>query len=323
MTKLMLNYGRMRPTPEHLERLARLGDDVELVLPDSREDVVAAAVDADAFLGHSNLRIALPVARNLRWIQSLVAGVDSMASPALFDRAPIVTRCPIFSDIIALHAVTMAYSIVRRIPEMARMQTQGISRRPPGLLPVPRTAMILGLGEIGMQIAGILRPLGVIVRGVATAHSDEKASAVDALLVGEAWRAYLPETDLLFVTLPSTKETANMVDASVLGALPEHAVLVNVGRGQTVDTTALIAALDAGQLGGAALDVVEPAPRSADDPLWRTPRLLLTPHMASFIPERQARTERFVEDQVRRFLNDEPLLYQVDLDRLQAESTRT
>ncbi len=322
MTKLLLNYGRMTPTPDHLERLAALDDGLVLVLPDSREDVAAAAVDADVFLGHSNLRVALPVARRVQWIQSLVAGVDSMASPALFDRAPIVTRCPIFSDIIAMHAVTMAYSVVRRIPEVALTQAQGVSRRPPALLPVPRTALILGLGEIGLQIAAILRGLGVLVRGVATTHSDQKAAAVDALLLGETWRDKLPETDLCFVTLPSTRETAHLVDASVLAALPPHAVLVNVGRGQTVDTAALVAALNEGKLGGAALDVVDPQPRSADDPLWRTPRLLLTPHMASFMPERQARIERFVEDQVRRFLDDKPLLYPVDLERLQAETTR-
>ena len=114
-----------------------------------------------------------------------------------------------------------------------------------------------------------------------------------------------------------------MIDAAALAALPRHGVLVNVGRGGTVDTAALVRALEAREIGGAALDVIEPGPDGREDPLWQTPHLLLTPHMASFTPGRQERTERFVEEQVARFVRGEPLLYAVDLQRLELETTQS
>lgn len=323
MTRFLLMYGRMQPTAGHLARLSALGDDLQFTVAGSREEALAHAPTADVFLGHSTLRQALPLAPRLAWVQALVAGVESMASPALFAQAPIFTRCPIFSDVIAMHAVTMAYAVIRRLPDVAQAQARGGARRPPALLPAPQTALILGLGMIGLEIAAILRSLGLAVSGTATTSSAAKEAAVDTLYLGDDWRAALPHSDLCFVTLPATTETVGLIDTAVLGALPRHAVLVNVGRGQTVDTAALVAALTAGELGGAALDVVDPGPDGRDDPLWTTPHLLITPHMASFTPDRQARIERFVEEQVARFIAGNPLLYPVDLARLQEESTRS
>ncbi len=322
MTKFLLVYGKMQPTRDHLDRLVALDDGVELAVAENQADAVAHAADADLFLGHRYLQRTLPAAKKVVWIQSLLAGVDHLATPALFLRNPQVTRCPIFSDVIAVHAVTMAYSLVRRLPEAARQQAQGIWRLPADLLPMPTRALILGLGAIGREIARILRALGVFVRGVAKSWSAEKAAAVDEFVPTANWRSPLSDSDLCFVALPATKETSNMIDRQALAVLPRHAVLVNVGRGQVVDTEALVETLAAGQLGGAALDVIEPKPAGPDDPVWQTPRLLITPHMASFTPQRQERVERFVEEQVARFLQGEPLLYPVDLAQLRRESTR-
>lgn len=322
MGSLLLMYGRMQPTAAHLARLAAIEARLDVVVAASRDEAVAAAPGADVFIGHSYLRHALPAAPRVRWVQSLLAGVEGLASPALFAQRPLLTRCPIFSDVIAMHAVTMAYAVVRRLPEVAQAQARGLSRRPPALLPTPRTALVLGLGMIGLEIARMLRALGLQVTGVATTSSAEKDAAVDRFVAAGDWRAALPGSDLCFVTLPATTETEGMMDAAALRALPDHAVLINVGRGQTVDTAALVAALGAGELGGAALDVIDPSPNGHDDPLWQTPHLLITPHMASFTPGRQERIEAFVEEQVRRFATGDPLLYPVDLDRLQEESLR-
>jgi phosphoglycerate dehydrogenase-like enzyme len=319
MKKLLLMYGRSRPSQEHLGRLADLGP--EVVVARTRETALAHCVGADAFIGTRYLQECLPGADNLQWVQSLVAGVNNLAGPALFEKAPVVTRAPIFSDVIAMHAVSLAFAVIRRLPEAARMQEEEAWKRAPvELLPAPETALIMGLGMIGRKIAAILKNLGIYVWAMDRSRTAEKENAVDQLIIDDSWREVLPDSDLCFVTLPLTKETTQLVDLSLLRALPRHAVLVNVSRGKLVDTQALVKLLEAGELGGAALDVTDPQPPPEGHPLWHTPRLLITPHMASFTPQRQERIERFVEAQVQRFMNGEPLLYGVDLQQLEADA---
>jgi phosphoglycerate dehydrogenase-like enzyme len=215
----------------------------------------------------------------------------------------------------------MAYAVIRRLPEAARMQEQGVWKAPAGPLPAPQTALILGLGMIGREIAAILRNLGLTVRAMDRSRTAEKESTVGELITDDTWHKVLPDIDLCFVTLPLTKETTQLVDLPMLQALPRHAVLVNVSRGKIVDTQALMQMLESGELGGAALDVTDPQPPPEGHPLWRTPRLLITPHMASFTPQRRERLERFIEEQVERFINKEPLLYAVDLTQLNEQAT--
>ena len=319
MIKLLMMYGRSRPTEEHLQRLADLGSAV--VVARSEETASAHCIEADAFIGTRYLHQCLPIAENLRWVQSLVAGVNNLASPALLRKAPIVTRAPIFSDVIAMHAVSMAFAVIRRLPEAARLQEEKAWKRAPvTLLPAPKTGLILGLGMIGREIAAILKSLGLYVRAMDRSRTAEKESVVDELIIDDSWREVLPDSDLCFVTLPLTKETNQLVDLPVLQALPPHAVLVNVSRGKLVDTQALEYVLRKGELGGAALDVTDPQPLPDGHSLWHTPRLLITPHIASFTAQRQERVEHFVEAQVRRFINGEPLLYGVDLQKLKEEA---
>ncbi|MFN2191323.1 MAG: D-2-hydroxyacid dehydrogenase [Candidatus Promineifilaceae bacterium] len=319
MKKLLLMYGRSRPSQEHLQRLADLGP--EVVVASTKVIALAQCAEADAFIGTRYLQPCLPEADNLHWVQSLVAGVNNLASPVLFEKASVVTRAPIFSDVIAIHAVSMAFAVIRRLPEAARMQEKEAWKRAyVELLPAPKTALILGLGMIGREIAAILKNLGIYVRAMDRSRTAEKENAVDQLITDDSWRKVLPDSDLCFVTLPLTKETTQLVDLPLLHALPRHAVLVNVSRGKLVDTQALMQLLEAGELGGAALDVTDPQPPPEGHPLWHTPRLLITPHMASFTPQRQERIERFVEAQVQRFMNGEPLLYGVDLQQLEADA---
>ena len=319
MTKLLLMYGRFRPSEEHLLRLNEMG--AEVVVARTKDTAVEHASTADAFIGTHYLCQCLPEADNLQWVQSLVAGVNRLAGPELLRKKPVVTRAPIFADVIAMHAVSLAYAVIRRLPEAARLQEQSVWKAPAGLLPTPQTALILGLGMIGQEIAKILKNLGLSVRAMDRSRTVEKEQVVDHLITDESWRDVLPDSDLCFVTLPLTKETTQLVDLPVLQALPRHAVLVNVSRGKIVDTQALMQLLESGELGGAAIDVTDPQPPPEGHPLWHTPRLLITPHMASFTPQRRVRLEHFIEAQVKRFINDEPLLYAVDLGQLNEQAT--
>jgi phosphoglycerate dehydrogenase-like enzyme len=175
--------------------------------------------------------------------------------------------------------------------------------------------MIFGMGSVGTALARILRRHGLTVLGVVRRPSPEAEVVCDQLLGPSNWRQHLHRADLCFNALPLTRSTANLIDEGVLKALPKHAVLVDVARGGIVDTNALATVLADGHLGGAALDVLDRIPQSPSDPIWTTPRLLITPKVSVFHPERQSKLEAFVESQVKRYLAGEQLLHIVDTER--------
>lgn len=310
MNKLLVMYSNGQPSLAHIERLRRVQQDVSVVVADSEEIAVRHAADTDIILGHRYLRQTLPHVRRLKWVQSTAAGPHHLLSSDLRRVNPILTRCTAFSDVIAWHAFTLALSLVRRIPEAVKAQQQGVwAHSRFNMLPFPQTAMVFGVGCVGRELAMILRRNGLSVLGVTRKYSPEADAVCDELFCGHnSWFEHLHRADLCFITLPLTKNTSHFFNEAILRALPQHAVLVNVGRGGVVDTDALVSILQEGHLGGAALDVVDPVPSSSSDPVWSAPRLLITPKVAVFHPEHQKKLEAFIENQVIRYLNGETLL---------------
>ena len=120
----------------------------------------------------------------------------------------------------------------------------------------------------------------------------------------------LPDAEILVNILPLTSETTGLLDARRLGLLPDGALVVNAGRGRTIDTAALIEELRTGRI-RAALDVTDPEPLPSDHPLWELPNVLITPHMAGDSPASIARSLELVGDQIRRFAAGKPLINEV------------
>jgi phosphoglycerate dehydrogenase-like enzyme len=164
-------------------------------------------------------------------------------------------------------------------------------------------AVILGFGSIGSAVAARLRPFGVDIVGVARARRDGVLGLED---LDEA----LPAADILIDLLPLGAETAGLLDARRLGLLPPGALLVNAGRGATVDTAALVDALRSGRL-RASLDVTDPEPLPPNHPLWRLPNVLISPHVAGESRRSLARAYALAGDQIRRFAAGERLENQV------------
>ena len=163
--------------------------------------------------------------------------------------------------------------------------------------------MILGLGSIGAAIADRLRPFGVEVIGVARSR---RATSLGP----DELDAVLGTAEILVNILPLTSETRGLIDARRLGLLRDGALVVNAGRGPTMETDALVEELRSGRL-RAALDVTDPEPLPADHPLWSTPGVIITPHMAGDSPGSTTRAFALVGDQIRRFAAGEPLINQV------------
>lgn len=307
---LLVTYGLFEPTDRHVQNLQSLFG--EVVVGRTEREAIVAAPQAEVILGHRFLRQCLPAASKLRWVQSSAGGVDRLPLAELRERGIQLTRVTHAAPTIARHAVTLAWAIQRRLPEAVQQQAAKVWEKHFQWLPEPRRALVFGTGTIGCAIAQLLQRDGLHVTGIKRRVEQEAPPGFDRVLPLSAAHDALPEADWCFGALPRNPDTEHWFNARTLALLPAHATFVNIGRGETVVTADLCQALRAGHLGGAALDVIEPTPER-DDAVWDTPRLLLTPHIASHSHERQERLERFVEEQVARFRRGEPLLDVVDL----------
>jgi phosphoglycerate dehydrogenase-like enzyme len=202
----------------------------------------------------------------------------------------------------------MAIAGLRRFPERVRATSWG---RQAGVSLYDGRVTILGAGGITECLVDLLRPMRTEVTIVRRDGSTSFPGAARTVGVGDL-HAALPGADVVFLALALTPETERIIGATELALLEPHAWLVNVARGRHVDTDALVAALDAGTIGGAALDVTEPEPLPDGHPLWSLPNVLITPHTANTqemaVPLLAAR----ITENVRRFANGEELVGPVD-----------
>jgi phosphoglycerate dehydrogenase-like enzyme len=237
----------------------------------------------------------------LRVVQTLSAGVDGI----LGDIPDGVALC----DARGVHDISVSEWVVaailamqRELPVYVRDQANCTWK------PAERSArevhgmrvLILGHGSIGQAVARRLQPFGATVTGIAL-HPRQDARGIEDL------DALLPDADALVVLLPLTDRTRGIIDARYIERMKPGALLVNAGRGGVADTQAIAAAVQRGRI-RAALDVVDPEPLPAEHPLWRAGEVLLTPHIAGTTDGFLDRAWRFVGEQVRRYIDGEPLL---------------
>ena len=307
-------YSLAPPSREHLERLQTLSPGLEVVVAANEAHALDAAADAEVILGHRYLRQCLPLARCLKWVQSSAGGIDRLPLADLAERGVILSRSTLDSDTVAAHALALAWSVSRGLPQAYRQQQVGTWDQRLALTRLPETAIVIGLGAVGTAIAKRLKAQGITVLcGKRSKPAADPASPCAEIFCNGAWRSALPRVDWCFLALVHTPETTKIFDETALRALPPHAVLVNVGRGETLDTDALQRVLLEGHLAGVALDVFESGPLPTGHPLWHAPRTLITPHVASHHPGRIERIERYFEEQLSRYLSGQPLKDLVEL----------
>jgi phosphoglycerate dehydrogenase-like enzyme len=244
---------------------------------------------------------ALPDA--VRWVQLPSAGVERWLERIDGDRQ-WTSAAPAFGRPVAEHALALMLAGVRRLHEFARARTW--TRPPIGEL-ARSTVAIVGTGQIGRALIELLEPLGVEALPLTRRG---RAGTLPVERLGEV----LPRAHFVVIAAPATPATRHLIGAQELAAMREDAWLVNVSRGALVDTDALVAALEAGSIAGAALDVTDPEPLPDGHPLWSQPRALITAHVAN--PDATLRRDlaELVGEQVRRLAAGEPLLSPVDRD---------
>ena len=258
-------------------------------------------------------------AAKLRWFCSPFAGVDPFLRPGVFASPDVMlsNSSGAYGVTIAEHVVMTALEMLRRQAEYAeivrkREWTRNLTVRS---LKDSRITM-MGTGDIGCEITRRMRAFGP--RSIMGFNRGGKnpENLFDRIVTERALEDVLPETDLLIMALPATEETRCILNRDRIALLPDHALIVNVGRGSALDQRALEKELRAGRL-CAALDVFETEPIPADDSLWDCPNLLITPHTAGNMTlayTRRRITELFLED-FDNYCAGRPLLRRVDLKK--------
>ena len=273
-----------------------------------RVEVVLGRIEPDAVAALSSLR----------WVQSWSAGVDWLteADADLPPGLTVTSASGVHPVPIAEHVFAVVLALARGLPAHLRAQDRGVwgAEVPGGVFELAgRRLVLLGVGEIGARIARLADAFGVFVTAVRHHPEAGDVEGVARTVGTDALLDVLPHADLVVVTLPLTDATRGLVGAGALAALPAHTVVVNVGRGGVVDQAALVAALQNGRLGGAALDVFETEPLPPDSPLWAMENVVVTPHAAGHTPHYASRALGIFLDNLGRYRRGEPLEHAVDL----------
>lgn len=248
----------------------------------------------------------------LRWIQNSGAGIDHLLADPSIPSEVILTRADgEFGYWMARYVLAHLLQDAQRLEECRAAQAQQIWN--PRLIPEDlwrERALVLGFGRIGRRIGGALRAIGMEVTGIVrTPRPDPEFPLVTAADLP----ALLSEARLLVLAAPSLPSTRRLVDGPLLAHGTEKLLLINVGRGDLLDTEALLPALDRGTVGRAVLDVFPEEPLGKESPLWSHPRVTVTPHHSGPSTPRAMLPD--ILDNLRRFAEDRPIEGGIDRER--------
>jgi phosphoglycerate dehydrogenase-like enzyme len=303
-------------TRQWAKRLSDAVPGVRLIVAEDVEAAAAAIPGADAAFGTLPPEL-LAKAQRLRWLQAPQAAPPAgYYYPELVAHSLTVTNFrEIYNDHISAHVLAFVLAFARGLHVFIPQQLRREWKKPPadrGVVALPEsTALIVGLGGIGAETARLLSAFGVRVLAVDARRTD-KPEPVAELLPPEALDALLPRADFVILTVPHTPATEGFFNRAKFRLMKPSAFFINIGRGMTTKLDDLVAALNAGEIAGAALDVYEQEPLPADHPLWGMPNVLLTPHMAGYGPHLDERRFQIIEANCKAFADGRPLRNVVD-----------
>ncbi len=280
------------PVPEDaIRRIASACDVRSLRWPPSRAELIGALADAEGLLLSNQTPVTadiLEAAPRLRVISGFGVGYDLFDVGAATRRGIAVCNTPdVLTDAVADLTLALLLALARRLFDNAAYAREGW----PARLPPPplgwdlrgKTLGIVGMGRIGRAVAGRARAFGMRIRWF-----DTRADAGDPAERAPSLESLLAEADAVTLHVDLNPSTAGIIGERELAQMKPTAVLVNTSRGAVVDQAALVAALRAGRIAGAALDVLETEPPPPDDPVLRAPNLILLPHVGSATAETRA-----------------------------------
>ena len=306
------------PFVEMAKPLAATFPNIRFAAAATPQEALGQVADADAIFGAMNPAI-LKAQKKLRWVQIHSAGAETYLFPEFVASDITLTNCKIVQGPnIADHAMALLLAITRNLnvtipkqktEEWLRGDLAGRAVELTG-----KTAVIIGLGGIGTQIAQRAHAFGMRVLAV-----DPKdipiTNVVEKVVTPDRLQELLPQADVVFMSAPHTKETEGMMGAAEFGMMKRNSYFVAVSRGKTYNSEALVKALDEKRLAGAGLDVTNPEPLPKGHPLWKFDNVVITPHIAGQSDVVGGRRLALVSENIRRFLTGKTMLNVVDKRR--------
>lgn len=274
--------------------------------------------DAEAVIGEPRTE-KIRQAKSLKFIQMTWAGADIYTCDGAFPQEiRLATASGAFGGVISEYVVGAVLCLYRRFPEYIENQRSalwldaGAERTLEG-----KTALILGTGDIGSNVAKRLSAFGT--KNIGVRRTGAPAQYFEEIHTLSNLNSLLPQADLIIGCLPNTKETGHILDDQKFALMKSDALLINVGRGSLLDTPALTRALEERRIAGAVLDVLEKEPLAADSPLWSMPNVLITPHISGRGFGHDPATERKIWgiclENLRRYLSGEGIINEIDFAR--------
>jgi D-2-hydroxyacid dehydrogenase (NADP+) len=305
MTQRIIYIGAPEADSTQFEAKARADfPGIDLLATNDRALALEHAAEADALIGHHFQfdEDLLQRADHLRWIQSLTTGTDAILQLKALRKEVVVTSTrgmhgPQMSELVFLQML----ALLRDFPRMQRNQAAGAWERWPQPLLAGKMAVIVGVGAIAEVLAPRCKAFGMSVCGISEA--TRVPAGFDRIMSRRDLARAAALADFLVLIVPHSPQTENLVDATVLNAMKPSAYLINVARGGVLDEDALVAALREKRIAGAALDVFRQRPLPPESPLWREPRLVITPNIGGMSDVYLEQAYPLVRDNVRAFLS--------------------
>jgi D-3-phosphoglycerate dehydrogenase len=273
------------------------------------DDLLAAVADAEGLVIRSGTKVTAEViaaAEKLKVIGRAGIGVDNIDVPAATARGIVVMNTPSGNNITtAEHAIALLISLARHIPQATASMKAGKweKSRFTGMELYNRTFAVIGLGNIGRIVARRAKGLGMKVVAYDPFLSGPAKAGAEVELV--SFDEMLARADAISVHVPRTPDTMGLLNDAAFEKMRPGVLVINAARGGIIDEAALLRALDAGRVGGAAMDVFAKEPPSADDPLVRHDRVICTPHLGASTEQAQVNVAIAVAEQVRDYLVEE------------------
>jgi phosphoglycerate dehydrogenase-like enzyme len=307
-----------------VEALKAAAPGAQLVIVNGIDEMIAQAADADAIGSGDNLvcdERVLAAAKKLRWIAVYSAGVEEcLGKQVLQQRGILVTNMrAIAGPVMAEHSIALMYALARSLQVSVGRQARGegwgggfAGSQPQSM--TGKTLLVAGLGGIGLEVAERGHALGMKV--IATRNSSrDKPGFVSYVGLPDELPTLISQADVVVAALPLVPATTNLFDAKMFARMKKTAFFINVGRGGSVVTDDLVAALNGGTIAGAGLDVTNPEPLPKDHALWKAKNIIITPHMSAQSDLGQAARALILREQLRRFVAGDKLLSVVDFTK--------
>lgn len=326
------------PFPENvMQRLKEVNPRVRVTLhPAQAVEDIPLDLWSEIEILYTDLLVPDPaMIPNLKWIQYHYAGIDFLQGNPLLDKPDLIITSMSGASAIQEGEYILAMMLVmsRRVPDL--MQNQLRHEWPPDrwekFIPFEmhgKTIGLVGYGSIGREVARLLQPFGVKVLAAKRdamhpvdtgytidGHGDPEGNLFHRLYPIQALKSMVSECDFIVVSLPLTDQTRGLIGEEELKAFKQGSFLIVVSRGGIVDEAALIDALEEKRLAGAALDVFAKEPLPAENPLWKAPNIIITPHVSGFSPKYKERAGMMFVENLDRYLHGEPMFNKYDRER--------